>query len=414
MIEKRKVRCSILAVGDFPEGGATSQRLYLLSKIINEGLGEASLWILHPTTKVFLQENVSNCGVWKGVKFLYLSGNIIRPATKFGALIDTTKGIYKSVSLLASSEYRPDVLVVYTPLFLQFIIPMLSAKLLGIPVIVESCEIFSKSLDKAKLGIIRRWANSGQSMMEQLIPKLSKGILAISRQIKSYYESLGLAKNAAYLLPVLIDAGHYQGAGNSAVDALQGRRFLLNSTGTYSEKDGIPYLIDAITQVRLQKPEIKLVFTGFAAPAIQEKIYQMAGAGSQDWIIFTGFLSRDQLIWCYKHAAGLLSCRSNSSFANYGFPTKLAEYLCSGSPVIATRVGDVEEYLADGQNAYLATPEDVNSIAGAIFRLLENPEQAVLIGSSGAEVARQFFDYRNHVNGVANFIRQRISLVPES
>ncbi|NOT10823.1 MAG: glycosyltransferase [Methylococcaceae bacterium] len=400
------MRCSILAVGDFPEGGATSQRLFLLAKLLNEGVGETALWILQPTTKHQLQDNTSITGVWGGVSFRYLSGSTVRPSTVSGALIDTLKGIVASLRLLIRRETRPDILVVYTPVFLKYIVPMLVASYLRIPLIVESCEIPSESVDRLNLGLIRRWANSGEILMEHLIPKLAVGMLAISGGIRRYYETMGLAKHDVYLLPVLIDYDRYAGSEGSPIAALQGQRFLLNS-GSFSEKDGLSFLVAAVAMLRVQHPDIKLVFTGGATQSVREKLTGMAGSEGADWLLFTGFLSRDELIWCYKNAVGLLSCRSNSSYANFGFPTKLAEYLASGSPVIATRVGDVEEYLSDGENALLAEPENVESIASALGKLLADPLRAKHIGRKGADVARQFFDYRNHVVQVAQFIQRK-------
>jgi glycosyltransferase involved in cell wall biosynthesis len=244
-------------------------------------------------------------------------------------------------------------------------------------------------------------------MMERLIPVISAGVLAISRGIRQYYERLGLTHDAIYLLPVMIDSERYQRGGLTAVESLRNVKFLLNS-GSFNEKDGLNHLVQAMAKVREDYPEIKLVFTGVASKSTQEKILTAAGAGAHDWIIFPGFLPRDELIWCYKNALGLLSCRSNSEYANYGFPTKLAEYLSSGRPVIATTVGDVEEYLEDGKTAYLADPENIESIALAIRRLVQDPVKAEKIGRQGAEVARQYFDYRNHAQQVATFIRRRI------
>ena len=400
------LRCALLAVGDFPEGGATSQRLYFMAKIFSEGLGQASLWILHPTAKVALAENSAVQGRWQDVEFRYLNGAVVRPSTAWGALTDTLKGLYRCLRLLAGDRAtRPDVLVVYTPSFLKFIVPMLLARSLGIPVIVEACEIRSYLLEVSDLGLIRRLANSGETLMERLIPKLAHGLLPISQRIDSFYAHVGTADGAAYLLPVLIDADYYQATAGQPVGPLVGQRFLLNS-GSFSEKDGIPFLIKALVKVHDQHPDLKLVFTGSAPPEIRDNILQMAGNDAEQWIVFTGFLSREELIWCYKHAAGLLSCRSNSSFANYGFPTKLAEYLASGTPVVATRVGDTEQYLADGDNAYLATAEDSDSIAAAMVRLLSDPQAAAQIGMRGVEVARRYFDYRNHIGGVADFIRR--------
>lgn len=403
------IRCALLAVGDFPEGGATSQRLYFLAKILAEGLGQASLWLLHPTTKVALAENSAIKGRWQDVEFHYLNGDAVRPSTASGALTDTLKGLYRCLRLLAGDRVtRPEVLVVYTPGFLKFIIPILLARFLRIPVIVEACEIRSYLLEVSELGLIRRLANSGETLMERLIPKLAQGLLPISQRIESFYARLGMADGASYLLPVLIDADYYQATAGKTFEPLVGQKFLLNS-GSFSEKDGIPFLIEALVKVHAQQPDLKLVFTGSAAPEIRANILRMAGDDAERWIVFTGFLSREELIWCYKHAAGLLSCRSNSHFANYGFPTKLAEYLASGTPVVATRVGDTEQYLADGDNAYLATAEDSDNIADAIFRLLHNPQAASQIGARGVEVARRYFDYRNHIGGVADFIRRVIA-----
>jgi glycosyltransferase involved in cell wall biosynthesis len=409
-MKHRTLRCSILAVGDFPEGGATSQRLYLLARLLNEGLGDVSLWILHATTKIDLQENRSNTGEWGGVKFVYLNGTTVRPTGTGGALLDTLKGIYRSVRLIASrGADRPDVLVFYTPTFLKFIVPMVMAKFLRIPVIMEICEIYSKSTDKKDTGVLRRLANSGESLMERLIPHISSGALVISRNIHNYYEKLGLPADAMHLLPVLVDSEFYGKSGYTPVENLRGAQFLMNS-GSFNEKDGLSYIVEAAAKVRQEYPDIKLVFTGYADVSIQRRILESVSPKGEDWIIFTGFLSREQLIWCYKNARGLLCCRSNSEYANYGFPTKLVEYLASAQPVIVTTVGDVEEYLTDGKSAFLAKPENVESIADAIHRLLRDPVLAERVGHEGAKISRRVFDYRHHASAVGKFIRQRIGI----
>lgn len=301
---------------------------------------------------------------------------------------------------------RPELLVIYTPNFLKFILPMLAAKLMRIPLIVEVCEIRSKSIDPLA-GLLRRLVNSGESLMERLIPTVSTGLLVISRGIQQYYEKLGMPADRIYLLPVLIDPARYENGKSFSVKRLDRVNYLLNS-GTFGEKDGISHIIEAVARVRTEYSDLKLVFTGAAPPAIQEWILEIAGPGGHNWIVFTGFLSRDELIWCYKHARGLLSCRSNSEYANYGFPTKLAEYLASGRPVIATTVGDVNEYLKDEETAYLAEPENTESIATAIRRLLGDPEKADHIGRRGYEVAGKNFGYCNYTQPVTSFIRRCI------
>jgi len=402
------LRCSVLAVGDFPEGGATSQRLYLLTRILNEGLGDASLWIMHPGSKVPIQENSSIDGEWQGVKFSYLSGSTVRPKKIGGALVDTIRGIYRCISLIvARGDQRPDVLILYTPTFMKFIIPVLVARLFRVPLLIEACEIQSISTSVQGVGALRRFAKSGQSIMENITPAISDGLISISKGISQYYEKLGQQREAVYLLPVLIDRKFYEDGGQAAVPQLKGKNFLLNS-GSFREKDGLEFLIKAVVKAHDEYPDLKLVFTGGVSESIKTNILNNVNSIDKDWIIFTGYLSRDELIWCYKNAAGLLCCRSNSEYANYGFPTKLAEYLGSGRPVIATTVGDVEMYLKDGETAFLAIPEDSESIYRAIQQLMFDPVHAEQVGRNGAEVARQHFDYKVHVKQLAAFIRQRV------
>jgi glycosyltransferase involved in cell wall biosynthesis len=409
-MERRPLRCSILAVGDFPEGSAGSQRLYLLARILREGLGEASLWILHPAARAPIPENHSVAGAWSGIPFVYLNGATVRPVRVLPAILDTLRGIYRSTRLIARrGPERPDILVVYTPTFLKFIIPMMIARLAHVPVIVEACEVFSASTDIAGAGFLRRVGNSGQSFIEKLTPTMAAGLLVISRRIRQYYEQLGLPEDRAYLLPVLIDIERYEQGGETGVTDLVGVKFFLNS-GSFNEKDGLVHLVRAMARIHQEHPDVKLVFTGTASQSTQNRILVIAGSGGKDWIVFTGLLTRDQLIWCYKNAAGLLCCRSNSDYANYGFPTKLAEYLASGRPVVATSVGDVKDYLTDEVTAFLADPEDIESIVTAIRRLLGDPVHAAEVGRRGTEVARRYFDYRNHVAGVSTFIRCRVGL----
>ncbi len=404
---RSSLRCSILAIGDYPEGGAGSQRLRMLARIFQQGVGEASIWIMHPSSRVPIRENNSISAIKDGIRYTYLSGRLVRPAGVFGALMDTLGGIAASVRQLVGRQGRkPDLLVLYTPKFVKFIIPLLVARLLHIPVIVEVCEIWSKSTDTVGAGLLRRLASSGEPVMERLISRVPVGLLVISQGISHYYQELGMQNSGIYLLPALIDADQYEKGGVTALKKLEGVRYLLNS-GSFNEKDGLPYLIRAIVGVRDDYHDIRLVFTGHTTLDIEKQILEIAGENSQDWIVFTGHLSRDSLIWCYKNALGLLSCRSDSDYANYGFPTKLAEYLATGTPVVATKVGDVTEYLSDGETAYLAEPENTGSIEQAIRRLIKDPVTAADTGRAGVRVARDTFDYRVHIDRVADFIHQR-------
>jgi glycosyltransferase involved in cell wall biosynthesis len=86
--------------------------------------------------------------------------------------------------------------------------------------------------------------------------------------------------------------------------------------------------------------------------------------------------------------------RTRTQYAGAGFPFKLGEFLASGKPTIATRIGDVGLYLQDRVNALLVEPDSVESIMEALRFVLDNPDRSIEIGVRGRDIATHFFDTR--------------------
>jgi glycosyltransferase involved in cell wall biosynthesis len=70
------------------------------------------------------------------------------------------------------------------------------------------------------------------------------------------------------------------------------------------------------------------------------------------------------------------------------FPHAVVEALAVGTPVVATDVGGVAEVVQDGVNGLLVPPHDVDALAGALRRVLDDPPfRARLAASAAASVA---------------------------
>jgi glycosyltransferase involved in cell wall biosynthesis len=65
--------------------------------------------------------------------------------------------------------------------------------------------------------------------------------------------------------------------------------------------------------------------------------------------------------------------------------------MAAGLPVAATAVGGVPELVTPGQTGWLAAAGDVPGLAGALSRLLGDPEQCRAFGRAGRQrVERDF------------------------
>lgn len=177
---------------------------------------------------------------------------------------------------------------------------------------------------------------------------------------------------------------------STPIGVIEGRK-KLNETlqilyaGTYAAKEGVTYLIEGVKQAIDNGCKCKLILLGKAPQALREKY------GNETHIDFKGFVSDEELYQLQMVSDVLAMVRTNSIFANYGFPFKLSEYLATGNIVLSTKVSDVEKYLTDKKDAYLIEPENSKAICDAIMHIASNPEEACAVAQNGLKTANERF-----------------------
>ena len=73
------------------------------------------------------------------------------------------------------------------------------------------------------------------------------------------------------------------------------------------------------------------------------------------------------------------------------FPLSVVEAMLAGLPVVATDVGSVAEAVHHGETGFLVPPNDVDALADALRRLLDDPELRGSMGARGRELALERF-----------------------
>ena len=79
------------------------------------------------------------------------------------------------------------------------------------------------------------------------------------------------------------------------------------------------------------------------------------------------------------------------SFAE-GVPVVLMEAMAMEVPVLTSRIMGIPELVEDGRCGALVAPGDADSLAGALQRLLEDPQQRAQLGRRGRERIREAYD----------------------
>ena len=125
--------------------------------------------------------------------------------------------------------------------------------------------------------------------------------------------------------------------------------------------------------------------------------------------MLTGFVNPEKIPDNLYQSRLLVLSRPESKQAQGGFPTKLGEYLATGVPVAVTRVGEIPNYLIDGQNAFLAEPGDIESFADAMKRALVDKKVSRKVGLAGREIAIRCFSHSIQGRMIKEFLSRKIN-----
>ena len=126
----------------------------------------------------------------------------------------------------------------------------------------------------------------------------------------------------------------------------------------------------------------------------------------KDSVVFTGFLSRKELIREQLEASVLVLAKPESIHADYCFPTKIGEYLSTKNPVLVTDTGEISKHLTDNKNVFLVKPNSIEVLASKLSWILTHRKEALAIGKAGYEKAKNAFDYKLYGITIYKFLNE--------
>jgi glycosyltransferase involved in cell wall biosynthesis len=119
-------------------------------------------------------------------------------------------------------------------------------------------------------------------------------------------------------------------------------------------------------------------------------------------VTFTGWLDRGALAALYEQAAVFaLPSAWPEPFGIVGL-----EAMSAGLPVVATDVGGVRQWLADGETGIAVRPRDPRAFAAALGTLLGDPDMRARMGAAASARAVGEFSLAGHLARVLSMYEQ--------
>lgn len=255
----------------------------------------------------------------------------------------------------------------------------------------KGVKVFSEYTENPDvIGLGGKFLHTSKKQFNNCCRRLT-GLFVISTSLKEYFIKLGVDENRIHIINIIVDEGRFRG-----VEKDEGvEPYIAYCGSANNNKDGVNQLIKAFSITVKDYPDLKLYIIG-ANPKKEQKYTneQLAkDLGLEKNVVFTGVVSAEKMPQLLKNAKLLVLDRPQNIQAQYGFPTKLGEYLLTANPTVLTRVGDMPLFLKDRESTVFADPDNPSDFSAKMVWCLNNYDKAKEIGTRGKEIAQKHFSY---------------------
>jgi glycosyltransferase involved in cell wall biosynthesis len=154
-------------------------------------------------------------------------------------------------------------------------------------------------------------------------------------------------------------------------------------------KNGLANLIRALAIVRNEIVHDEPVLVLIGAGELEGELKHLSLLeGVSDSVRFLGHVPHGQLP-AYLHAAHVFARPSLSE----GMGSAFLEAMATGTPVVASNVGGIADFLEDGKTGYVCDPNNPESIARALIRAMRNDENVKAVVAAAREMVRIKYDW---------------------
>lgn len=284
---------------------------------------------------------------------------------------------------------------------LPFVTPQISkiARRKRIPYYVEHCEWYDPSIFKGNK------YNPYYREHVKLLCKKTKnidGVIAISRYLEKHFQDMGIK---TIRIPTILDLKFIEPRIDSDRNDSVVNITFAGSLG--KGKENLRPMIEAASIVNEHVERIHLHIFGANEEQVKENIGNDIALLeiAKKFSTFHGRIPQAEVEGKIRVADFSFIIRPKRQSSDAGFPTKLAESMAVGTPVIANDTGDIGMIINNGENGFLVHDSDelvqvLNSIVNMdIAKRTEMRKRARI-------KAEQVFDYRVYEEQLLGFLKE--------
>ncbi|MDP2924043.1 MAG: glycosyltransferase family 4 protein [Candidatus Omnitrophota bacterium] len=238
-------------------------------------------------------------------------------------------------------------------------------------------------------------------IFEMTIPKIVDTVSVSSQKLKNLCLSLGVDKNMLFDVHVGADLDRFN--PRISGERIKKRYNLNSSTVLYlGQLQGAQYahLFIKAAKIILDKgikADFLIVGDGLKLKELKKLAKDLSLDGK---IVFTGAVGHNEVPEYIASSDIAVACFEDNEITRCKSPLKIAEYLASGKPIVASDVGEIRK-MVDGC-AILTASGDANSLSEGIIRLLEDEKLRKNLGDKARKRAEEKYNWKISAKNLLN------------
>ena len=245
------------------------------------------------------------------------------------------------------------------------------------------------------------------------------GVVVVSQRLHELVASCGVPKSRIHLQPNAVAPQrfallHEKGAALVRATHRLQDKCVIGFVGSLKPWHGVETLLEAFEQMLAENKQVRLVIVG-DGPEREALKKNVQARGLDDAVIFTGNVYYEDIP--YHIAAMDITVAPyvpNDNF--YYSPIKIFEYMVMGKPVVAARIGQVQELVSEGETGLLFEPGNTVELKAALQKLIRDEQLRHKLGEKAGAWVRQTRTWEHNAKQVikiASTLRARRSRLPE-
>jgi len=256
----------------------------------------------------------------------------------------------------------------------------------GVPLILEACEWYD--ISSFKLGRADIRFKSFTNCIEKSFFN-ADAFIVISRLLQEHFKAGG---KPVIRIPTVIDCGEF--AYSERLDNSKIRLIHAGTAVGKQHKETFREIMLALSEYGSDSPFEYTIFGSDRQTVLENIGNDSALLNSlSDTVKIVGKIPQKEMLQRYCEADFSIFVRPDRRSSHAGFPTKLAESLAAGTPVISNATGDIGLYLKNGVNGFLLKDGTQKSVKEVLDKLVASREAFPEMRQNARRTAQERFSY---------------------